>query len=136
MEVGKNIHVSGRIDLVLKRVISGKVFVYIIDYKTNEKANTEIENKIQTNIYSIGYKGITGKYPDFIEVIDIEKNKNISTEAVDIDELNKTIKSIAIAADEIKLNRLDKKCDKNRCNSCHKKDICLKNEERQILFKK
>lgn len=136
MEVGKNIHVSGRIDLVLKRDISGKVFVYIIDYKTNEKANTEIENKIQTNIYSIGYKGITGKYPDFIEIIDIEKNKNISTEAVDIDELNKTIQSIAIAADEIKLNRLDKKCDKNRCNNCHKKDICLKNEERQILFKK
>lgn len=125
IEVDKNVLVSGRIDLVLKRDIAGNVFVYVIDYKTNENANTEVENKIQTNIYSLGYKGVTDQYPDFVEIVNIDKNKTISTQPVDKKQLDETIQSIKEAYNQITTNKLEKCYNNVRCKICHKRGLCL-----------
>lgn len=123
--IRENILVSGRIDLIRKKDIEGKWHVIIVDYKTGEKVYSEIEQKMQLDIYALGYKNLTGSNADVLEVLDIEGNKVVSSRAVTEANLNSTMQQIERACTEILESKNVKRvCDSKKCRNCNQRRMC------------
>lgn len=61
--------VLGRIDLV-RKIDTGEII--IIDFKTSEDAQEEEISQDQLHLYALGYKYLTGKLADFIEIYNLD----------------------------------------------------------------
>ncbi len=121
----KDILVTGRIDLIRRKSIEGKWEVIIVDYKTGEKKPSELEQRLQLEIYALGYRNLTGQDADTLEIVDIEGNEVISSRAVLPDNLEQTAEQIREACDEIlENNNVLRCCDKNKCKNCNHKLMC------------
>lgn len=123
--ISKDILICGRIDLIRKKDIAGKVNVIIIDYKTSERNPSEIEQKLQLEIYALGYKHLTGKNADIMQIVDIEGNKNFPPRAVVQKNLDKTSREIEEACNSIINNKVIKKTSsKKNCKNCNQRRLC------------
>lgn len=125
--IRNDILICGRIDLIRKKDIAGKVNVIIIDYKTSERNPSEIEQKLQLEIYALGYQHLTGKNADIMQIVDIEGNKNFPPRAVIQKNLYKTAREIEEACDSIINNKsIRKTCSKKSCKNCNQRRLCDK----------
>ncbi len=123
----KDILVNGRIDLIRRKNIEGKWEVIIVDYKTGEKKPSELEQRLQLEIYALGYKKLTGHDADVLEIVDIEGNEVISSRAVLPENLEDTAERIRDACDEIlDNNNVKRVCEKNKCKNCNHRLMCYK----------
>ncbi len=121
-----DILVSGRIDLIRKKDIGGKWHVIIVDYKTGNKVPTPLEQRLQLEIYALGYKQLTGSNADVMEIVDIEGNEVISSRAVINDNLVETQDMIEKACDTIIEGKFNPKtCDEKKCKNCSQKGMCF-----------
>ena len=57
--------------LIRKKDIGGKWHVIIVDYKTGHKVPSELEQRLQLEIYALGYKQLKGENADSMEIVDI-----------------------------------------------------------------
>ena len=125
--IKNDILICGRIDLIRKKDVAGKVNVVIIDYKTSERNPSEMEQKLQLEIYALGYKHLTGKNADIMQIVDIEGNRCFPPRAVIQKNLDKTTKEIEEACNVIINNEAIKKtCSKKKCKNCNQRNICAK----------
>lgn len=125
--LGDDILVSGRIDLIRKKDIGGKWHVIIVDYKTGHKVPSELEQRLQLEIYALGYKQLKGENADSMEIVDIEGNNVISSRAVVEENLIKTTEMIEDACDVVLEGKIKNKvCDKVKCKNCSRKQMCYK----------
>lgn len=123
--LGDDILVSGRIDLIRKKDIGGKWHVIIVDYKTGHKVPSELEQRLQLEIYALGYKYLKGENADSMEIVDIEGNNVISSRAVVEENLSKTTEMIEEACDAVLEGKIKgKSCNKEKCMNCNKKLMC------------
>lgn len=123
--LGDDILVSGRIDLIRKKDIGGKWHVIIVDYKTGHKIPSELEQRLQLEIYALGYKQLKGENADSMEIVDIEGNKVISSRAVVEENLVKTTEMIEDACDAVLEGKIkNKSCEKQKCKNCSRKQMC------------
>ena len=121
----KDILVNGRIDLIRRKNIEGKWEVIIVDYKTGERKPSELEQRLQLEIYALGYKKLTGQDADVLEIVDIEGNEVVSSRAVLPDNLEDTAERIRDACDEIlDNNNVTRVCEKNKCKNCNHRLMC------------
>lgn len=121
----KDILVNGRIDLIRRKNIEGKWEVIIVDYKTGERKPSELEQRLQLEIYALGYKKLTGQDADVLEIVDIEGNEVVSSRAVLPDNLEDTAERIRDACDEIlDNNNVKRVCEKNKCKNCNHRLMC------------
>lgn len=124
--LGDDILVSGRIDLIRKKDIGGKWHVIIVDYKTGHKVPSELEQRLQLEIYALGYKQLKGENADSMEIVDIEGNNVISSRAVVEENLVKTTEMIEDACDAVLEGKIkNKTCDKEKCQNCSRKQMCF-----------
>ena len=123
--LGDDVLVSGRIDLIRKKDIGGKWHVIIVDYKTGHKVPSELEQRLQLEIYALGYKQLKGENADSMEIVDIEGNNVISSRAVVEENLLKTTEMIEDACDAVLEGKIkNKSCNKEKCKNCSRMAMC------------
>jgi DNA helicase-2/ATP-dependent DNA helicase PcrA len=132
VDLGDNIKVNGRIDLVKRKDMDGSVKTFIVDFKTSHGDISECINAEQLKIYAMGYKELCGEQADYMEVCNLD-NCQYEREPVTektIDEVKVRIKSVAT---HIRANRLERKCEKIKCTSCYLRDLCLSKKEKSEM---
>jgi len=118
--LGDGISVAGRIDLV-RRVDTGEVT--IVDLKSTDRAQAESVTEKQLHIYALGYKELTGRNADFVEIyeLDEQKQKKRSVDDSFIDEVKKDIRR---AAKGLRQNDLPAQPSKRSCSQCDYSMLC------------
>jgi DNA helicase-2/ATP-dependent DNA helicase PcrA len=116
--LGDGISVAGRIDLV-RRVDTGEVT--IVDLKSTDRAQAESVTEKQLHIYALGYKELTGRNADFVEIyeLDEQKQKKRSVDEVFIEEVKNDIRR---AAKGLRQNDLPAQPSQKSCGQC---DYCM-----------
>ena len=130
LDMGDGVKVNGRIDLVKHREISGEEKITIVDFKTADRDVTQCLEAEQLKIYARGYQELTGKSADYLEILNLDK---VESERVRVTEgLTETVaKDIRNAAQNIRENKLDRKCSKEKCSACYLNYLCLSKEEKK-----
>lgn len=126
IQVSPGITVNGRIDLI-KRIDTGEVA--IVDFKSSDRAQAEDVTRTQLHTYAMGYRQLTGKNADLVEVLNLDKEGKSVREVVDDAMLKTTEAEIRRAGNSIRTNkfdRLDRWCDK--CQACDVAGICRQRE--------
>lgn len=144
--ISDSIILKGRMDLVKKiEETSKEEKVFIVDFKTesehlknaissNSEENEKLSlindsRKMQLLIYAMGYKNLTGKSADFIEVYNLDNN-NRDREMIKFHNMVNLTSEIELAAQNISNNNISKKCSKEKCSKCFVAKLCTSKEER------
>ncbi|MFW2567876.1 ATP-dependent helicase [Aliarcobacter butzleri] len=114
LDFGNGIIINGRIDLIKKSQLNGKEKTYIIDFKSKFDPNKDKIDFKQLQIYAIGYKRLTNKMADFIQIYDFEKGEAEPKQLL-VNELNEIEKEVISAATNIKNNKFEQKCNDKNC---------------------
>ncbi len=75
------VSVTGRIDLV-RRTDTGETT--IVDLKSNERSQREAVTEDQLSTYALGYRELTGKDADYLEIYDLEEGKGTARSVDDV----------------------------------------------------
>ena len=124
IDIGEGIRVNGRIDLVKRKIIGGEDKVFIVDFKTRKDAELEEIMEEQLKIYALGYKALTGRDADYIELYNLHNNQMDRKKVADLD-LTRTKELIQEATKAIRENTFQKHCNKEKCLDCDMSYLCL-----------
>ena len=130
IDMGDGIRVNGRIDLVKQVVQDGLEKTEIIDFKTANKQVKEEINTQQLKIYALGYRELTGKTADYMEIYHLD-SQNSASDIITPDVITAVTEDIKHAADHIRNNHLPRKCSKEKCGRCHLNYLCLGKKEQK-----
>ena len=114
-----NISVKGRIDLV--REDTGKTT--IVDLKSSLQSQPEEVSKIQMFAYALGYRELTGRDADFVELYQIKggrRKRTLVTSGV-LHNMRQEIKEAAAAVHD---RRLEPEPSEKKCKQCDFSSLC------------
>lgn len=131
IDLGKGIRVNGRMDLV-KRIDLDKERTFIVDFKTAEREKYVDVSEEQLKIYALGYQKLSGERADYIEFYNLESNERDPQLLSDKD-ISETEQNIVKAADRIRSDRLEKKCDVKKCKTCYMNHLCLTRTQKDLF---
>lgn len=125
VHVAPGITVDGRIDLI-RRLDTGEVA--IVDFKSSERAQAEDITRDQLHVYAVGYRELTGKSADLIEVLNLDEKGKTTREPVNDPLLNAVRDKIRDAGEALRQNNLPRLTtwDKHACGSCDLVGLCRK----------
>ncbi len=129
IDLGQNIRVTGRIDLVRRLDNYDEPTTYIVDFKTVDPAVYQGVGEEQLKIYALGYNALTGRNADYIEFYNLEENDRQSRQLQN-DDLENAKTRIVQAANEIRANQLQKNCSQKTCATCYMAHLCLNKKKR------
>jgi DNA helicase-2/ATP-dependent DNA helicase PcrA len=123
VHVATGITVDGRIDLV-RRLDTGEVA--IVDFKSSERAQAEDVTRDQLHVYAVGYRELTGKSADVIEVLNLDEKGKTTREPVDEPLLDAVRDKIRDAGDALRTNNLPRLSlwETDTCGSCDLVGVC------------
>jgi DNA helicase II / ATP-dependent DNA helicase PcrA len=118
--LGDGISVAGRIDLV-KRIDTGEVT--IVDLKSSDRAQSEQVTEAQLHIYALGYKELTGRSADYVQIyeLDAQKQKTRSVDEAMLEDVKRDVRRAAMA---LRSNKLAPTPTKKTCGSCDYCKLC------------
>lgn len=120
ISLGDGVSVVGRIDLV-RRVDTGEVS--IVDLKSTNRAQAEDLTEAQLHIYALGYKDLTGRRPNYVEIYELDERKrkprSVDDEFID-DVKTRTMK----AADALRADTLNAEPQAAKCAKCDFLGMC------------
>lgn len=131
IDIGNNTIVNGRIDLVTE-TNEPNPHITIVDFKSAGKTVQDSINTQQLRIYALGYNELTGKSADEMMIYQLDSERTASVPIVG-DTLGKIKDEILDAAENIRNNHLPKKCNKQNCQKCYYRNVCLTQQEQQSL---
>ena len=114
------VSIKGRIDLV-RRTDTGETT--IVDLKSNERSQQEDVTETQLHTYALGYKELTGRDADFVEIYELEGRQK-KPRAVDegfIDDVRTKTREAATALREMQLIPAPMT---QRCRQCDFSALC------------
>jgi len=122
LELGDGIIVNGRIDLI-RHTDTGEIAV--VDFKSNERSQDEDVSRTQLHIYTVGYRALTGRSADLIEVHELERGR-VQREIVDEAMERTTLAEIGLAAASLRSNHLPRLASwsPKACGRCDFRGIC------------
>ncbi len=120
INMGDGVTVQGRIDLV-RRIDTGETT--IVDLKSNDRTQAEAVSEAQLHVYALGYRELTGKNADFVEVYDLERRKGVPR-SVDDDFIDDVKKGVRDAAHALRTGSLDPTPEKKKCGDCDYGRMC------------
>jgi DNA helicase-2/ATP-dependent DNA helicase PcrA len=120
INLGDGITVNGRIDLV-RRIDTDETT--IVDLKSNDRTQSEEVTEAQLHIYALGYKELTGRNADYVEIYDLDGRKR-KPRSVDDDFIEDVKKGVREAADALRHGALDRKPGEKKCASCDYGRMC------------
>lgn len=122
VNLGNGIIVNGRIDLIIKRDLSGVNNTYIVDFKSEYDPLKRSVIEKQLLLYALGYHELTGKMADFIEIYDFKTGTPTRIKLTS-KHLQDIKNNICDAANKIRENMLDTACHKSECSCRFKGDL-------------
>ncbi|WP_420957156.1 ATP-dependent helicase [Burkholderia gladioli] len=118
--LGDGVSVAGRIDLV-RRMDTDEVT--IVDLKSNDRAQAEAVTETQLHIYALGYKELTGRPADYVEIYELD-NQRQKRRSVDGDFIADVKRDVLGAATALRRNQLPPKPGKKVCGACDYCNLC------------
>jgi DNA helicase-2/ATP-dependent DNA helicase PcrA len=118
--LGDGVSVAGRIDLV-RRVDTGEVT--IVDLKSSDLAQADAVTETQLHIYALGYQELTGRPADYVEIYELDKQKQ-KRRSVDDDFIADVKRDVRAAATALRDNHLPPKPHSKACGRCDYCNLC------------
>ncbi|KQT10331.1 ATP-dependent helicase [Ramlibacter sp. Leaf400] len=118
--LGDGVSVAGRIDLV-RRIDSGEVT--IVDLKSNDRAQAEAVTETQLHIYALGYQELTGRPADYVEIYELDEQKQ-KRRSVDDDFIGDVKRDVRAAAQALRQNDLPPRPSAKTCAQCDYCNLC------------
>ena len=118
--LGDGVTVAGRIDLV-RRIDTGEVT--IVDLKSTDRAQAEEVTETQLHIYALGYQELTGRPADYVEIYELDEQKQ-KRRSVDDDFIADVKRDVRAAAAALRSNDLPPKPHKKTCGACDYRHLC------------
>ena len=112
--------VSGRIDLVRRRDTNE---IAIVDMKSTEHSQKQVHTEAQLHIYALGYRELTGKNADFVEIYELDRQKS-TPRPVDEDLIEDVKSRITRTAAALRANYFPAKPDRQYCGRCDFGRLC------------
>jgi len=120
ISLNDGVSVVGRIDLV-RRIDTGETT--IVDLKSSERAQPEDVTETQLHVYALGYRELTGRDADQVEIYELDERKRKSR-SVD-EEFVKDVKiQVAAAASALRSGTLSPNPTPEKCASCDYLKMC------------
>ena len=125
IDLGDGIMVNGRMDLIRKIELDGRELTTIIDFKSRKESQDQDITIEQLSMYALGYKELTGKTADRLQIYNLDENNNSKhTQRIDNNGIDVIREKIIYSANEIRDNKLGKTCVSSTCNTCWHKQLC------------
>jgi DNA helicase-2/ATP-dependent DNA helicase PcrA len=118
--LGDGISVVGRIDLV-RRIDTGEVT--IVDLKSNDRVQADDVTEAQLHIYALGYQELTGRRADYVEVYELDNQKQ-KRRSVGDEHIEDVKREVRLAAQALRENDLKPKATKSTCGNCDYSRLC------------
>jgi DNA helicase-2/ATP-dependent DNA helicase PcrA len=118
--LGEGVTVTGRIDLV-RRIDTGETT--IVDLKSSERAQAEEVTEAQLHVYALGYKDLTGRRPDYVEIYELDERKR-RPRSVDEDFIEDVKAKVRDAAEELRAGTLEAAPEPRKCRACDYRGMC------------
>ena len=120
INLGGGVNVVGRIDLV-RRIDTGETT--IVDLKSTERAQAEDVTETQLHVYALGYRDLTGRRPDYVEIYELDEGKR-KARSVDDDFIADVITRTRAAATSLRSASLPPTPTKTKCTGCDYRGMC------------
>jgi DNA helicase-2/ATP-dependent DNA helicase PcrA len=120
ISLGDGVSVVGRIDLV-RRIDTGETT--IVDLKSSDRAQAEDVTETQLHVYALGYRELTGRRPDYVEIYELDEGKR-KPRSVDDDFIAEVQARTRSAADALRAGALLATPVARKCNSCDYGGMC------------
>ena len=118
--MGDGISIKGRIDLVRRKDTDETT---IVDLKSTHRAQAENVTETQLHIYALGYKELTGRNADFVEIYNLDEGKR-RPRSVDDDLISEVKARVRGAAGSLIRNDLAAAPSAKKCGSCDYHSMC------------
>ena len=118
--LGDGVSVVGRIDLV-RRLDTGETT--IVDLKSTDRAQSDDITETQLHIYALGYQELTGRRADYVEIYQLDDQKQKRRPVGDefMDDVKRDVRA---AAQALRENNLVPAPAKKSCNKCDYCNLC------------
>ncbi len=116
----EGISIKGRIDLV-RRTDTNEVT--IVDFKSNQLSQSESVTEAQLNTYALGYRELTGRNADCLEVYELEDGAR-HPRPVQSDLLEDIRDQTVAATSVLRRMELEKQPTPLRCGECDHSVLC------------
>ncbi len=120
LSLGNGVSVAGRIDLVYRRDTDE---TSIVDFKSTARAQDEAVTETQLHIYALGYRELTARSADYVEIWELDEQRK-KPRAVDDDFLQAVTQEIQKAASALRRNQLPVAPETTRCSQCDHCRMC------------
>lgn len=125
LDLGDGIMVNGRMDLIKKIDLDGNESTTIIDFKSKKESQDQDITMEQLSMYALGYKELTGKTADRLQIFNLDEDKNSKhTQRLDNSKIDEIKERIITSANDIRDNKLQKSCPPTTCNTCWQRQLC------------
>ncbi len=124
LNLDEGILVTGKIDLIKKKLYEEKYETTIIEFKSSEDAQKQKTTELQLNLYALGHRELTGEKADYIQIYDLENNHELIRKVLSEDHLEKTQERITEAATVIRSQNFIRVDIKAICKECLFNKIC------------
>jgi DNA helicase-2/ATP-dependent DNA helicase PcrA len=119
------VSVNGRIDLV-RRLDTGETT--IVDLKSTDRAQPEEVTETQLHIYALGYKELTGRNADKVEIYNLDEGKR-KPRSVDEDFIEEVKANVRRAAEALREGSLQPAPVLKKCKGCDYPGLCTAGEQ-------
>lgn len=124
IDLGNGVRVNGRIDLV-RRIDTGDTT--IVDLKSTRRAQEEQLTEAQLHIYALGYRELTGRDADYVEIYNLDEGKR-RPRSVDEDLIEDVHDHVARAAKALRENCFEPVPKVSACEQCDYLAFCSKGQ--------
>ncbi|MCK5803177.1 MAG: PD-(D/E)XK nuclease family protein, partial [Lentisphaeria bacterium] len=121
IDLGGGVSVAGRIDLVRRKDTDETT---IVDLKSTNRAQAEEVTETQLHIYALGYRELTGRAADFVEIYNLDERKR-KPRSVDDDFIADVKTDVLAAAQALRANVLPATASKRTCGTCDYRGLCV-----------
>jgi DNA helicase II / ATP-dependent DNA helicase PcrA len=118
--LGAGVTVVGRIDLV-RRIDTNEIT--IVDLKSSDRAQAEDVTETQLHVYALGYRDLTGRRPDYVEIYELDARKG-KARSVDDDFIADVKIKVRDAAAALRANTLPTAAAPKKCATCDYRGMC------------
>jgi DNA helicase-2/ATP-dependent DNA helicase PcrA len=120
ISLGDGITVSGRIDLVRRKDTGSTT---IVDLKSTDQAQAEEVTETQLHIYALGYRELTGRDADYVEIYNLDERRK-KPRTVDGEFIADVQQKVRGAAAALRANHLPAMTSERTCPNCDFLGLC------------
>lgn len=124
LNLDDGIVVTGKIDLIKRNLYDDKYETTIIEFKSKNDVQSPKTTEQQLNLYAVGHLELTGEQADFIQIYDLDENRESVKKVLRPDHIEETKLAINQAATVIRLQKFRRVDEEKTCKECFQYRLC------------